>query len=66
MYGVYNEMHVKSYLCINNKYESSFDIFGKSSQFQILKNKIIDLQEVHSWYVNVLSASFYAKSPTIL
>ncbi|KAE9541091.1 hypothetical protein AGLY_004336 [Aphis glycines] len=29
------------------------------------KNKI-DLQEVYRWYINVLSASFYSKSPAIL
>jgi len=71
MYGVFNNMHVKSYLYTYYKYKSSYDII--IIIIIILKlsvandeNKTIDLQEVYRWYVNVLSASFYTKSPTIL
>jgi len=48
------------------RYKSSYDIIGEKLSVSNDENKTTDLQEVHRWYVNVLSASFYTKSPTIL
>lgn len=56
---------MSSRTCIH-KYKYSYNIIGEKLSVSNDEIKTIDLQEVHRWYINVLSASFYAKSPTIL